>query len=96
MADSRNDRLVQRFDFKDSSGLSDNWKILKSQFEIIKIAKKYADMTKEEQVANRLLLMGLDSIKIYNQYAFNEDWNNTKKTLVNVIRFVNAHFKRKS
>ena len=96
MAESRDDRFVQRFDFKDSSGLSANWKTLKSLFEIIKIAKKYADMTKEEQVANRLLLIGLDSDRIYNQYAFNEDWDNTKKTLVSVIRFINAHLKRRS
>lgn len=92
MAESRDDKFVQRLDFKDSSGLSANWKTFKSQFEIIKIAKKYADMTEEEQVANLLLLMGPDSVRIYNQFTFNENQDDTKKTLANVIRFFDAHF----
>ena len=82
MAESRDDKFVQRLDFQDSSGLSANWKTFKSQFEIIKIAKQYADMAEEEQVANLLLLMCPDSVRIYN----------TKMTLANVIRFFDAHF----
>jgi len=36
----------------------------KGQFEIFKIAKKYGDMRKEEQIVNLLELMGPESIHI--------------------------------
>ena len=38
------------------------------------------------------MLLGPDSVKIYNQFTFNEDQDDTKKTLANVIRLFDAHF----
>ena len=49
-------------------------------------------MAEEEQVANLLLLMGPDSVGIYNQFTFNKDQDDTEKTLANVIRFFDSHF----
>lgn len=79
MAESRDDRFVQRLDFKDSGRLSANWKTFKSQFAIIKIAKKYSEMTEEERIANLLLLMGADSVKIFDQFTFDETKDEKKK-----------------
>ena len=49
-------------------------------------------MIEKEQVADLFLLMGSDSVRIYNQFTFYIDQNNTKKALVNVIRFFDAQF----
>ena len=53
--------------------------LFKSQFEVIKSARKYADM--KEQVTDLVVLIGLDSVRIYNQFTFNENQENPKKTL---------------
>ena len=92
MADAKDDRFVQRLDFKDSSRLSASWKTFKSQFAIVKIAKQYSKMSEEEKVANLLLLMGSDSVKIYDQFTFDESKNETKKTLDNVVKFFACTF----
>jgi len=88
---SRDDRFVQRLNF--SSGcLSLDWKSFKAQFNIFKIAKKYADMNEEEKIANLLVLMGPDSVPIFNQFTFDESEAATMKNLDNVITMFDTHF----
>ena len=57
MANSKEDRFVQRLNFW-GDNLALSLKTFKAQFAVVKIAKKYADMGAEEQIANLLLLMG--------------------------------------
>lgn len=85
---SRDDRFVQRLNFS-SENLALNWKTFKSQFAIYKVAKKLTELTAEEQVANLLLLMGSDSVPIYDQFIFGTD---NPKTLANVIAMFDRHF----
>ena len=87
---NKDDKFVQRLDFKDEN-LSTKWKTFKAQFDILKIAKKYADMEEEEQIANLLMLMGSDSVPIYGQFTFDGGEGQTK-TLVNVLAMFNRHF----
>ena len=91
MAESRDDRFVKKLDFKDEN-LSVKWKIFKSQFQILRIAKKYAEIEEEEQIANLLMLMGSDSVPIYNQFTFNADVEAQAKTLVNVLAMFDRYF----
>lgn len=91
MADSKEDRFVQRLNFG-GDNLALSWKTFKAQFAVVKIAKKYADMGAEEQIANLLLLMGSDSVPIFNQFTFNEEVEGQKRTLDNVIAMFDRHF----
>ena len=45
-----------------------------------------------EQIANLLLLMGSDSVPIFNQFTFNEEVEGQKRTLDNVIAMFDRHF----
>ncbi|XP_067950449.1 uncharacterized protein [Watersipora subatra] len=49
-------------------------------------------MDKDEKIANVLLLMGPESVPIYDQFVFNEEQEAQKKTLTNVLRYFDAHF----
>lgn len=49
-------------------------------------------MSEEEQIANLLVLMGSDSVLIYEQFSFNEDDPTTAKTLDNTLKLFDAHF----
>ena len=91
MAESKEDKFVQRLNFK-GENLALDWKVFKAQFEVIKIAKKYSTMGAEEQIANLLLLMGSDSVPIYNQFTFHDTEVGRTKTLVNVIAMFDKHF----
>ena len=50
-----------------------SWKTFNTKLEAMKIAKKYVDMGAEEQIVNLLLLMGSDSVPIFNQFTFNKE-----------------------
>jgi len=91
MSSSRDDRFVRRLDFA-SGTLCADWKAFKSQFDIYKIAKKYSDMGEDEQIANLLVLMGPESVPIFTQFLFDNDDENKKKTLANVMRMFDEHF----
>jgi hypothetical protein len=91
MAESnKEDKFVQRLDFKDEN-LSIKWKTFKAQFNIFKIAKKYADLGEEERIANLLMLMGSDSVPIYEQFTFGSGEGETR-TLANVLAMFDRHF----
>ena len=91
MADSREDRFVHKLNFR-SESLALDWKTFKAQFEVVKIARKYADMGAVEQIANLLLLMGSDSVPIFNQFTFHDTNEGQTKTLENVIAMFDRHF----
>lgn len=88
---SRDDRFVQRLNFS-SGNLSVEWKEFKAQFEIFKVAKKYNKMEEGEKIANLLVLMGLESVPIYNQFEFSDTDEQRKKKLRNVIAMFDRHF----
>lgn len=69
---SSREKLVKRLNFSDGN-MAIGWKIFKSQFTIYKVAKKFGDMSEEEQIANLLVLMGADSIPIYEQFPSMND-----------------------
>ena len=90
MADSsRADSFVRRIDFA-SDNLAVQWSRFKSEFQIYAIAKGVAKMEEEEQIANMLLLMGPESVPIYQQFSFNTSTN--KRTLVNTMALFAQHF----
>lgn len=92
MADSQeSSRFVRRLNFT-GGNLATEWKTFKAQFEIYKVAKKFADMEEEEQIANLLLLMGSDSVPIYNQFTFHATNEGETKTLANVLAMFDRHF----
>lgn len=88
---SKDDRFVQRLKWSDGN-LAASWKIFKGQLSIYMIAKKFSTMGEEEKIANVLLLMGPESVPIYDQFVFNEEEDTQKKTLTNVLRYFDAHF----
>ena len=64
MAESnKDDKFCKRIDFS-SGNLSTAWKSFKMQFEVFKVAKKYSDMSDEEQISNMLVQMGNDLCSI--------------------------------
>lgn len=85
------DRFVKKLDLT-SSNLATSWRTFKAQFEVVKIAKKFGDMSEEEQIANVLLLMGSDCLPIYSQFTFSDTVEDQKKKLVNVIAMFDRHF----
>lgn len=95
MADSsREDRFCKRIDFS-SGNLATEWKAFKLQFSVYKIAKRYKDMSEEEQISNMLVQMGCDSVPIYSQFVF--DLTETPaagraKTLENAIKMFDDYF----
>ena len=48
-------------------------------------------MTEEKQVVNLFFLIGPNGVRIYNQFTFDEDQEDIKTTLADVLRF-DAHF----
>ncbi|XP_067940522.1 uncharacterized protein [Watersipora subatra] len=88
---SKDDRFVKKLNFKDEN-LSVSWKTFKRQFNILRIAKKYGDMEEEEKFANLLMLIGLDSVSIYDQFNFHDTEEGRTRTLVNVIAMFDNHF----
>lgn len=93
----RDDKFVKPIDFSGSTNLASNWKSFKSQFNIFKIAKGYSKLSEEEQIANMLVLMGPDSVRIYEQFQFSTNTSEPshderKKTLTNVIKFFDEYF----
>ena len=69
-----------------------SWKTFKTQFAVVKIAKKYADIEAEEQIVNLLLLMGSDSVPIFNQFTFDDEIERQMRMLHNVIAMFDRHF----
>ena len=51
-------KFGKKIDFR-SSNLNAKWKTFKSEFKVYQIAKKFPDMSVEEQKANMLLLLTL-------------------------------------
>lgn len=88
---SDKEKFVTRLDLT-ASNVASLWKVFKSEFGIYQIAKSFSKMSEEVKIANMLLLMGRDSVPIYNQFVFNESADATKKTLVNVIAMFDMHF----
>ena len=92
MAESnKDDRFCKRIDFS-SGNLSTAWKTFKMQFEVFKIAKKYSDMSEEEQISNMLVQMGNESVPIYAQFNYDSTVTNKKRTLKNTIRMFDEYF----
>ena len=91
MAESREERFVQRFNLSDGN-IAVSWKRFRDQFEIVRIAKKYAETEEEEQIANLLLLMGPDSVPIYNQFNFHATEEGRTRILANVLNMFTRHF----
>jgi hypothetical protein len=89
--ETREEKFVKQLNFS-SSHLASDWQTFKSQFNIYRIAKRLAAMNEEEQIANLLVLMGSDSVLIYDQFTFDEENEAEAKTLANVIRKFDAHF----
>jgi hypothetical protein len=78
MAESKEEKFLQRIDFT-GPNLAANWKKFRAQVKIYMIAKNYASMSEEVKIANTLLLMGPESVPIYEQFQFNEDEEDKKK-----------------
>ena len=92
MAESnKDDKFCKRIDFS-SGNLSTAWKSFKMQFEVFKVAKKYSDMSDEEQISNMLVQMGNESVPIYAQFVYCESKEARKKTLTNTIRMFDKYF----
>ena len=92
MADGGNeDRFVQKLNFS-GSNLAANWKSFKAQLNIYKIAKKFSEMSEEVKIANTLLLMGSESVPIYEQFQFSTTDETETKTLDNVLAMFDKHF----
>lgn len=92
MAESnKDDKFCKRIDFS-SGNMATAWKAFKMQFEVYKVAKKYSDMTAEEQISNMLVQMGNESVPIYAQFVYDDADNNKKKTLNNTIRMFDEYF----
>ena len=76
-----------------SGNLAAKWKEFKDNFEFYRIVKKYDDMeTEEEKIANMLVLLGSDSVRVYKQFKFNETKDDTKRTLDNTIKYFDRYF----
>ena len=88
---AKDEGFVKRVDFS-SGNLASSWKTFKSQFNILRIAKKMTEDSEEEQICKMLVQMGPESVNIYEQFTYSEDDDNTKKTLANTIRFFDNHF----
>lgn len=91
MAESREDRFVQKLSFTDGNFIG-AWQCFKKQFAVVRIAKNYAAMNEEVQIANLLLLMGPDSVPIFEQFTFHETEEGKTKTLTNVISMFDRYF----
>jgi len=85
------EHFVKKMCFSSSENLAASWKLFKSQLRIYMIAKKFSDMSEEEKIANALLLMGSESVPIYDQFVFNEDVPAERKTLENVLTMFGKH-----
>ena len=59
---------------------------------MVKIGKKYNDTGAEEQILNLLLLMGSDSILIFNQFTIKKKVERQRKTLDNIIAMFDRRF----
>ena len=81
--------FVSRISFASSTNLAADWKLFKAQLNIYMVAKKF-DKMGEEKIANTLLLMGSESVPIYEQFVFS-DTENERKTLANVLRMFEKH-----
>lgn len=90
-SNSKDNKFVKKLDFS-SSTVSAQWKVFKSQFNIFKVAKKYKELSQEEQICNMLVQMGQDSVPIYEQFTFDEGHEDTKQTLANTIKFFDNYF----
>lgn len=88
---SKDERFVKRIDFS-SANVAASWKAFKGQFKIFKVAKKFAEMTEEEQICNMLVQMGSDSVQIYEQFQFDEAVDAKKRTLENTVKFFDGYF----
>lgn len=87
-ASSKDNKFVKRLDFS-SGNVASAWKIFKGQFKIFRIAKKYGDMSEEEQICNMLVQMGQDSVPIYEQFRFDTD---NPRNLANTIKQFDEYF----
>lgn len=88
---TKEEKFVKKLNFA-SSTIASDWKAFKGQFQIYQIAKKYSTMSEEEQICNMLVQMGCDSVKIYDQFKYDEGADATKKTLKNTIKFFDDYF----
>lgn len=85
------DRFVKKLNFS-SGNVAAEYKVFKDQLAIYRIARKYSEMSEEEQIANTLLLMGSESVPIYQQFVFDDEVEAKKKTLENVLSMFGKHF----
>jgi hypothetical protein len=90
-AETKEEKFVKQLNFS-SASLAADWRIFKSQFTVFQVAKKFSKMSGEEQIANLLVLMGPDSVPIYEQFVFDETVSTKKKTLKNVMKMFDVHF----
>ena len=67
--------FVSMISFASSTNLAADLKLFKPQLNIYMVAKKFDKMGEEEKIANALLLMGSESVPIYEQFVFGETDN---------------------
>lgn len=89
--DTKEEKFVKQLNFT-SAHLAADWRVFKSQFSIFCVAKKFGEMSEEVKIANLLVLMGPDSVPIYEQFVFEEAVATRKKTLKNVLTMFDNHF----
>ena len=90
MADSGADRFVKKMSFT-GGNLAAAWKLFQSQLKIYMVAKKFSELGEEEKIANALVLMGSESVPIYEQFTFSDTVEGQKKTLDNVLKMFEKH-----
>lgn len=88
-SDSSSDRFVRKISFKNEN-VAIEWKQFKDEFKIYRIAKGIDKLTEDEKIANMLMLMGPESVPIYEQFAFNDSTH--KKTLETTTGFFDDYF----
>lgn len=81
--------FVKKLDFS-AENQAVRWKTFKSQFNMYKIAKGYEKLGEKEQIANMLVLMGSDSVPIYEQFTFGT--GDDAETLTNAMSKFDTHF----
>lgn len=83
---SRADKFVSKIDFN-ATNVDAAWKKFKAQFRVYALAKGYGAKSQEEQIANMLVLMGSESVPIYEQFS-----SAAQETLVKVQQAFDIHF----
>lgn len=88
-SEQSSDRFVRKIQFS-SASVAVEWKQFQDEFKIFRIAKGIDKLSEDEKIANMLMLMGPESVPIYEQFVFND--SDCKKTLSNTITLFSDYF----